>query len=207
MAVRAGAGKTTLAVNLAVAAYLDGSPSIVLDTDPQGSARVWREQREARLPVVVSVAPGRMGHYLDRARANGARLALIDTAPHAEAPALEAARAADFVLIPCRPSIFDVRAVAASFSIAEMAGTPALGMLWAVPSSSSLGGQALEAFRRRRLRVGRGTGQRTAYAHAATAGLGVQEYQPKSAAAQEMTALYDSLKPVLSKPPRQKWAA
>ena len=58
-----------------------------------------------------------------------------------------------------------------------LAGTYATGLLWAVPSRNSLGDQAIEALKRRGVQmIGDIVGQRTAYAHAATAGLGVQEF-------------------------------
>ncbi len=49
-AQKGGAGKTTLARNLSVAAALDGQKVLCLDLDPQGSLRGWWESREAENP-------------------------------------------------------------------------------------------------------------------------------------------------------------
>ena len=99
---KGGAGKTTLAINLAVASELAASPAAVVDLDPQASAAAWADSRKAKAPVVVSAQAARLADVLATAREHGAALAIIDTAPHAEAAALAAARAADLVLVPCR---------------------------------------------------------------------------------------------------------
>ena len=82
---------------------------------------------------------------LATAREHGAALAIIDTAPHAEAAALAAARAADLVLVPCRPSVLDLRAVTASQDIAKLAGTAAAAVLCAIPARGTLAAEAQSA--------------------------------------------------------------
>ena len=99
---KGGAGKTTLALNIAVASELADRSAVVVDLDPQASAAAWADSREAEAPVVVSAQAARLAEVLDTAREHGAALTLIDTAPHAEAAALTASRAADLVLVPCR---------------------------------------------------------------------------------------------------------
>ena len=126
---KGGVGKTSLALNLAVAAELAGHAALIVDLDPQASAAAWADSREAEAPVVVSAQAARLAEVLTTARDHDAALCLIDTAPHAESPALTAARAADLVLVPCRASILDLRAVTASQAIAQLAGTPASAVL------------------------------------------------------------------------------
>ena len=50
---KGGAGKTTLAVNLA-AAYSDANRVLLVDADPQGSALAWSSAR-ARDPIFTVV--------------------------------------------------------------------------------------------------------------------------------------------------------
>jgi len=111
-AQKGGAGKTTLARNLAVAASQDGRTVLCLDLDPQGSLRAWWEGREADAPAMLDRDPA--PHAL-RATLNAAQaqfdLCIIDTQPAAPEWLAEALGAADLVLIPVRPSPDDLRAV------------------------------------------------------------------------------------------------
>ena len=74
--------------------------------------------------MVVPVPSSRLPQALEAARAGGASLALVDTAPHATDAALAAAEAADLVLVPCRPGILDLRAIGTAARAAKIAGKP-----------------------------------------------------------------------------------
>ena len=51
---KGGAGKTTLAAHLAVAAEAAGDgPAVLIDTDPQGSLSAWWNVREAETPALA----------------------------------------------------------------------------------------------------------------------------------------------------------
>ena len=189
---KGGVGKTSLALNLAVAAELAGHAALIVDLDPQASAAAWSDSREAKAPVVVSAQAARLAEVLTTAREHGAVLCLIDTAPHAESPALAAARAADLVLVPCRASILDLRAVTASQTIAQLAGTPASAVLCGVPARGSLADEAQATLEAHGLPVAPvRIGHRAAFVHAATTGQGVQEYEPGGKAMREITRLYE----------------
>ena len=192
IAQKGGAGKTTLAMNLAVASERAGAPTAIVDVDPQASAAAWGDSREAETPVVVSAQAARLAEVLATAREHGAALCIIDTAPHAQADALNAARAADLVLVPCRPSVLDLRASGASADVAALARTRAVAVLCAVPPRDPLADEAEEALRGAGLDVAPvRVGQRAAFVHAATAGAGVLEHAPGSRAADEVQALYE----------------
>jgi chromosome partitioning protein len=123
---------------------------------------------------------------------HGAVLAVIDTAPHSETAALAAARAADFILIPCRPAILDLRAISASVDLVRLSGKPACIVLNAVPARGPLADEAVEAIRDYGLPVAPVRfGQRAAYIHALTAGQTASEFEPHGKAAAEVKALYN----------------
>ena len=189
---KGGVGKTSLALNLAVAAELAGHAALIVDLDPQASAAAWADSRIADTPVVVSAQAARLAEVLSTARKYGASLCLIDTAPHAESPALAAARAADLILVPCRASILDLRAVTASWTIAQLAGTPVSAVLCGVPPRGSLADEAQATLESYGLPVAPvRIGYRAAFVHAATAGQGVQEYEPRGKAMNEISRLYE----------------
>ena len=188
---KVGAGKTTLALHLAVAASQAGMNTAVIDLDPQASSAKWADRRQSDLPVVISAHASRLAHVLETARAEGGELVLIDTAPHSDNAALEAARMADIVLIPCRPSILDLEAIANSLDIAKLAHKPATVILNAVAPSGSEADEAEEAI----TELG---GEacpirlvhRVAYARAIVYGQAAQEYEPHGKAAREIEALH-----------------
>jgi len=188
---KGGAGKTTLALHLAVAAELAGKTAAVIDLDPQASATGWKDNRRTETPAVVSAQAARLSHVLQAAKSNGASLAIIDTAPHSESSALAAARAADLILIPCRPAILDLRAIGTTVDLAKLADRPACIVLNAVPPRGSLADEAEAAVRSYQIPVApQRIAHRAAYVHALTVGLAAQEYEPVGKAAQEITQLY-----------------
>ena len=130
IAQKGGTGKTTLTLSLAVAAERSGKVAAVIDLDPQATASNWSDRREAESPVVVSAQPARLPHVLTSAEKSGATIVLIDTPPRAEQAALAAAKAANLILIPCRPAIYDLETVATTLELIRLAGeTPATVIL------------------------------------------------------------------------------
>lgn len=189
---KGGAGKTTLAVHLAVAAELDGKNTAVVDLDPQASASAWGDSRDNETPVVVSGQAARLNHMLEVAEEAGADLVIIDTAPHSENASLQAARIADYILIPCRPAILDLRAIGFTVDVVNLAKKPASIVLNAVPAQGSIAHDASKAVEPYGIEIAPiKLVQRVAYQHALTAGLTAQEYEPSGKAAFELTKLYE----------------
>lgn len=192
MARKGGAGKSTLAVGLAVAHELAGGTAAVVDLDPQGSATAWGALREADRPAVVLAQARRLQPVLDAARDGGADLTIIDTPPALVDAARAAVRAADLVLIPCRPALADLHAIMGSVGICRDAATPAAVVVNAAPARGQLVDEACAAL------AGRGAevvpvsiGQRVAHVRAFAAGLTAAEFEPAGKAAAEVAALYD----------------
>ena len=104
---KGGAGKTTLATNLARAIQLLGHSVLLADTDPQGSARDWAAANDNQ-PVPIA---GFDRASLDRdikSVAKDVDFVIIDGAPQIKELAVAAIRAADLVLIPIQPSPYDI---------------------------------------------------------------------------------------------------
>lgn len=189
---KGGAGKTTLAINIAVAAgHQSEGRSVLIDLDPQASASIWGDSRNQATPKVVSVQANRLAKALDEERKGGMTFAVIDTAPHAEAAALTAARLADLILIPCRPGILDLHAIGATVDLARLAATPAAVVLNAVPPRGSLADEAAEAVAAYGVPLAPcRIAQRAAFVHSLTEGKAIAEFEPQSKGSDEVRELY-----------------
>ena len=192
VAQKGGTGKTTLAVSLAVAAECAGRTVAIVDLDPQASASNWGDRREADSPVVVSAQPARLGHVLGAAKAQGADLLLIDTPPRAEQAAMAAAKAAELILIPCRPAIYDIETVSTTVELVRFAGDkPVAVVLNGVPARGPKREQATEILKSMGLPVCPASfGYRAAFDHSGAFGLNAQEYEPRGKAADEIKLVY-----------------
>ncbi len=188
---KGGAGKTTLALHLAVASEHAGKSAAIVDLDPQASASRWKDRRQGSAPAVVSSHASRLLEVLQAAREHGAALAIIDTAPHSETSALNAARAADLILIPCRPSILDLQAISTTVDIARLANKTAFAVLNHIPPRGTMGEEARAAIALYGLPIAPAQlVQRNAFVHSLTEGLTAQEYEPEGKAAQEIRGLF-----------------
>src|SRR5947209_1157374 len=142
---KGGVGKSTIAVHLAAEAHAQGQRVLLLDLDPQGSAIEWANRRGDLPPDVSGANPASIGKEIERARRESYDLVVVDTAPHADHAALQAARAADLVAIPCRPSTFDIAAISATLDLCKLANRRAVVVLNAAPIRSRVTIEAEEA--------------------------------------------------------------
>jgi chromosome partitioning protein len=192
IAQKGGAGKTTIALNPAVAASRAGLNTAVLDVDPQASAARWGDAREGAPPVVTAAQASRLPVLLATENRKGVALAIVDTGPVSDSAALAAARVADLILIPCRPSALDVDAVGASVELGlKLAGKPTWIVLNAVLPRSALTEEAAVALGKTGAAVVPfQLGQRVDFIHPLAAGRTAIEWAPSGKAAGEVTALW-----------------
>ena len=188
---KGGSGKTTLALHLAVASAAAGRNTAVIDLDPQASAANGSDRREAERPVVLSAHASRLPHEIARVRGTGGEMLYVDTAPHSDSAALEAARTADLVLIPCRPAIFDLEAITNTLAFLRTTRTPVLVVLNAIAATGQHERLATEALSAQQVetcpvRLGR----RIAFARALVSGQAAQQFEPGGQAAREVRKLH-----------------
>ena len=191
---KGGVGKTTLALHLATAFTQHDYGVVVLDLDPQASAAEWKDYREAELPGVQSIQPARLERVLTEAKAIGADIVILDTAPHSDGPALDAARRADLVLVPTQPSIIDLRALSKTAELLKLAKAEkvfaVLNLVPAQPADADSAADAIEkqiGFAVAPARIG----TRLIYKRSLINGQTAQEAEPHGKAADEVARLYD----------------
>lgn len=199
MSQKGGSGKTTLAVHVAVAAAAAGEKVVLIDIDPQASASAWAGARQESNIQHVAVGASELEDVLAAARNDGMTLALIDTAPHAAPAATKASAAADLVVIPCRPSAFDVGAAGAAVGIARAARRPFTFVLNACPARAPETAETRRALRDLGESIAPiAIGDRRAFSRAVASGQAVTEFDAEGKAAREVRALWKWLKESLA---------
>jgi chromosome partitioning protein len=113
---KGGAGKTTLALQLAIAASKDLNV-LVIDLDPQESAERWHGVRQSTTGLLddPSIAAGpyqKLPEMLKTADEYDADLVLIDTPPKTDKAIAAAIKSSSLVLVPMRSGILDLQALA-----------------------------------------------------------------------------------------------
>jgi len=141
---------------------------------------------------VIDSAPPRIKAKVGAAKNQGATFIVIDTPPHADSAASRAVEAADIVLIPCRPSAFDLAAIKTTVSLVRLFDKPAFVVFTAGPpqaprmyeeASALVRGFCVEP-------CPRILPDRAVYRHASAAGASVVEHEPDGKAAAEIRELY-----------------
>lgn len=194
LARKGGAGKTTLAVHLAV---LAGKGALLVDTDPQRSAQGWAASRDRADPTTAIAEAGDLRRFLPRITASWV---IVDTPPHVGGVVDELAELADLVLIPVRPSILDLRAIASTVAAVKGSRAAASIVLNACPPGRGVAEAGVVAEARKVLR-GYGLpvcpvaiGQRASLTHALNDGRAVEEFEPAGKAAGEIRRLWKHVK-------------
>lgn len=187
---KGGAGKTTLAVHLAVACG-DG---LIIDTDKQRSAAGWWRERETGLPELVTSDSKSVPKALSSTKR---QWVFIDTPPRHEEALRAVCAVSDFILIPARPAILDLRAIADTVGLVN--GKAAAIVLNSCPPGRGFGEASVVSEARAALSVyGLPVcpvviSQRVAYSHALNGGLAVTEFEPEGKAAGEIRNLWNWL--------------
>jgi len=188
---KGGVGKTTLATALAVAAEADGRATALFDLDPQASATFWHDTRGQDSPAVSAAPPARLPHLLRAAEESGCEMAIIDAPPFAKDIAYEAARYADFILIPTRPAVLDVMAMTRTLELVRHYEKPAVIVLtFCPPAGREIGDTAATIAQLDAELCPVRIGNRVAYARAQQTGRTAQELDPYGKAAKEINDLY-----------------
>ena len=198
---KGGSGKTTLATNIAHALKLSGESVLLVDADPQGSARDWNAANEGKLLSVVGLDRETLPVDL-KGIESGYDWIVIDGAPQVAKLSAAAIRAADVVIIPVQPSPYDVWSTADLVELIKArqevtGGKPkAVFLVSRAIRNSKLSREVVEALQGYGLpTLKAGTTQRVIYPTTASHGLTVMS-DPGCEAAMEIMAIVREIEAV-----------
>jgi chromosome partitioning protein len=196
---KGGAGKTTLATSLAVAAQQAGETVAMLDLDPQKSLHAWSQNRDSETPQCDCLEADmvkRLEEILPKLAGQGFTLTILDTAGIDGPGTHLAMRAADMSLIPSRPTTMDIRATKATYEAAVRLGKPFAFILNQCPPqpNNPRANEAAAGLRMWGLLAEPPVMQRTAHQDAFAGSMGVTEYEPEGKAADEVRKLWTWIK-------------
>ncbi len=200
---KGGAGKSTLASSVAVAARAAGERVFIIDLDPLQTLVKWASAREAADIGVEHVPPAKLPKALAALEKKGVTLVVIDAPGQGGEYAAAAMRVSDLCVIPARPNAFDLWASETTRAQIKDARCDYAFLLNQCPPSQQnarveLGAKALQAMGGLLAPL---VSARVDYQEAARLGLGVSEYNPDGVAAQEMRELWGSIKRRLKRAP------
>jgi chromosome partitioning protein len=194
---KGGSGKSTLTAHIAAHANKSSRPCLLIDADPQGSLTLWHGLRGTGEPVLKSGLRG-VTEILKAAKRDY-DWAFIDTPPLMSGVVTEAIRAATLVVIPTRPTVFDLTAVRETIDLCRASRKPYAVVINAAPvkrddQESPIVAQAREGLAKLRVPVWGGQiTNRTNFSIALAAGEGAKEYDGDSPAAAEVTRLWTAI--------------
>lgn len=198
---KGGVGKTTLAIHISHALKLQKKTNriLLIDADPQGSARDWSAARQSEPPFSVIAIDRPVLHREIPAIVENYDHIIIDGPPRASELARSAISAADLVLIPVQPSPYDVWAAQEIIGLIQEASVfkENLKSAFAINRkivNTAIGRDVIDALTNFNTPILKSQiCQRVAFAESAATGQTVLETSPKSAAAKEIKAIVKEL--------------
>jgi chromosome partitioning protein len=195
---KGGTGKSTLAIGLACAAMQAGHKVCLLEADPLGTVSNWRRRRTVAEPTVETILDGYLLFNRVQALAqSGVTVTIIDTAGGWSDVSRAAIAAADFCLMPARPSPADIEAAAPTLAAVRENAKPFAFALNQVQARSARLNGAAGSLGERAVALKMGDVLalpaivlRNDQQDALGVGLGVTEFAPRGKSAEEIRGLW-----------------
>ena len=187
---KGGSGKSTVTVHLATAAEHAGhGPVVISDTDPQGTAGDWFNQRKKsgfNAPLYAPLSLSEIRSKVSNLDAAGAAYLFIDTAPSIGTVNEDLFAVADLILIPLNPTPADLRALVKGLPMVKQSGKPFNFVLSRVRANLRNNEGAAMALEALGLVLSTRMHERVIYAEAFAHGKTALEIDPKGIAALEL---------------------
>lgn len=200
---KGGSGKSTITVHLAAAAEAaaDG-PIVISDTDPQGTAADWFNQRKKLgidAPLYSALSLTDLKGRINNLDAAGATYLFIDTAPSIGAVNADLFALAHLILIPLNPTPADLRALVKGLPLVRQSGKPFQFVLTRVRPNLRNNDGAAVALNALGLVLTTRMHERVIYAETFSHGKTALEIDAQGVAAQEVSALWAEVKEKIKK--------
>lgn len=188
---KGGAGKTTIAANLAVAFSRMGKSVSLLDTDPQGSLGRWfmmrRELGDPGMGFSTASAWG-VSYECDKLRSE-TDFVFVDTPPKIDSDLKPAIRESDLVIVPVSASQVDVWATEGVLDMATREDAEVMVVLNRAKAGTRVADEVDKSLKAMGVKRAKTTlGHRVAFPESMGAGKGVLE-RGKGLWSDEITAL------------------
>lgn len=194
---KGGCGKTTLALNLAVAAQADGLNTIIFDFDAQATATnlyaLRIEHGHSEFPRIATVTADSLVPSVEMAKQFKTDLIIFDLAPTLQANSKMLISACDYLLFPTVPSQPDLMSLENSVATAKELNRRCAAVLnRARPRREAVNKEAAELIK---TQLGcevapQAIVDRVIYEDTLKVGLGVIDAKPKDAASEEIRTLW-----------------
>ena len=188
---KGGSGKTTLSGHIAVEAERAGDgPVALIDTDPQGSLAKWWNARSAATPAFAQASLEELDACIDHLKSIGFKLIVVDTPPAVTQTIAHVVARADLVVVPTRPSPHDLRAVGPTADIADSLRKPLVFVVNSATARARITSETAVALSQHGVVAPVTLHHRVDFAASMIDGRTVNDIQPDSKSAQEVTALW-----------------
>ena len=194
---KGGSGKTTVAVNLALAGLAGGRRVVLADVDPQRSTVEALRSRAECGAMLMTTTAAKLHTFAHKCERDGFDLMIIDTPPSSEPDVILTLTGADLCVAVARPALLDLTAVAKTIDLIRRLGRRGVVVLNQCPVARN-GFEAPAVLKALEALVFTGLPvapvflrARTAYQDAMSRGLSVTEYGKDDKAIAEVGHLLD----------------
>lgn len=196
---KGGSGKTTIATHLAREIQRRGHEVLLVDSDPQGSARDWASVNEEHPVTVVGIDRPTIDRDLKKI-AKGFDFVIIDGAPQIAEISISSIKVSDLVVIPVQPSPYDIWATSDLVDVIKQRieitdGALKAGFLVSrAIHGTKIGDEVSQALAEYELPIFKSKiHQRVVFPNSAAVGSTVMDIEPNGLAASEIAAFVDEI--------------